>query len=258
MPSSYISGEFPSLSLKTWHKHSLLCEAAPDFKSPTLNRRDLSCDYEELWRGVSAGIQGRTGTGKGQLGWECQKGSHFCSWSLCTRLSGSYKGRKLRVNQQQSKWRQAPLICQKCQRKLQVGGKPVNRWQCNPGLAPWLVPVTNSNHVVTTLFTFTLMALLPFGIFFLFLFLHLKILSCSSSSPGQTGAPFMKLSLFSCLLSAIGRWTCLYCNEKEIWGHKTWGAEHCWRCWDKSTERKDWGFVLRFCTWVCSLTLWLL
>ena len=66
MPFSSISGEMPS-SLKTWYKHSLLCEAFPDSMSSTLNGCDLSCDHEELWQGISARVQGSIDTGRARL-----------------------------------------------------------------------------------------------------------------------------------------------------------------------------------------------
>lgn len=86
-----IPGEILPPSLKTLGKHSLLCEAFPDFMSFTLHRSGFSCDYEELWRGISARVQGNIGARKGQLGWKCQEGLQVCIWSLYTGLGVATK-----------------------------------------------------------------------------------------------------------------------------------------------------------------------
>lgn len=118
---SISEGILPS-SLKTLDRHSLLCEAVPDFMSFTLNRSVLSWDYEELWRGISARIQGNIGARKQQLGWKCQEGLQVCIQSLYTGLGAATKAGNWGLVNNEVKWGQAPWLVRKMNTNYKLEG----------------------------------------------------------------------------------------------------------------------------------------
>lgn len=123
---------------------------------------------------------------KGQLGCRCQEGSQVCTWSLYTGVwvatkVGIWGSTNPKVSEGKPPWSVRKMNTNyKLEGNQEINGKVTQAW--------W-IPVTNSNHVATSFFTFTLMILPPFGTFFLFPSLHVEILH-SSLRPSWDWSPF--------------------------------------------------------------------